>query len=74
MPCVFISCKFIIYIEYLFFKEATFLENTKTIYKVSKPITFKYHNEPRREKPCIQGFRPGSTQTGLYSHIKWLKP
>ena len=27
------------------------------------------------EKTCLQGFQPGSTQTGLYvySHRRWLK-
>ena len=24
--------------------------------------------EPRHEKTCIRGFRPGKTQTGLQSH------
>ena len=24
--------------------------------------------EPRREKTCLRGFRPGATQIGLYSH------
>ena len=28
---------------------------------------------PRREKTCLRGFRPGSTQTGLYSHREWLE-
>ena len=26
----------------------------------------------RRENTCLQGFRPGPTQTGLYGHRKWL--
>ena len=25
------------------------------------------------EKTCIRGFRPGPTQTGLYSHRRWLE-
>ena len=25
-------------------------------------------NEPRHEKTCLRGFRPGKTQTGLRSH------
>ena len=29
--------------------------------------------EPRREKTGLRGFRPGPTQTGLYSHIRWLE-
>ena len=28
--------------------------------------------EPRREKTCLRDFRPGQTQTGLYSHRRWL--
>ena len=31
--------------------------------EVSIPV-----NEPRRKKPGFRGFRPGQTQTGLYSH------
>ena len=30
-------------------------------------------NEPRCEKTGPRGFRPGPTQTGLYSHRKWLE-
>ena len=30
-------------------------------------------NEPRSEKTGLRGFRPGSTQTGLYSHTRWLE-
>ena len=30
-------------------------------------------SEPRREKPGLRDFRPGPTQTGLYSHRKWLE-
>ena len=29
--------------------------------------------EPRREKTCLWGFRPGLTQTGLHSHRRWLE-
>ena len=29
--------------------------------------------EPRREKTGIRGFRPGPTQTGLYSHRRWFE-
>ena len=29
--------------------------------------------EPRREKTGLRGFRPGPTQTGLYSHRRWLE-
>ena len=34
-------------------------------------IFIKY--EPRCEKSGPQGFRPGPTQTRLYSHRKWLE-
>ena len=30
-------------------------------------------DEPCHEKTCLWGFRPGPTQTGLYSHRRWLK-
>ena len=29
--------------------------------------------EPRSEKTGLRGFRPGSTQTGLYCDRKWLE-
>ena len=29
--------------------------------------------EPRREKTGLRGFRPGPTQTGMYSHRKELE-
>ena len=29
--------------------------------------------EPRCEKTGLRGFRPGPTQTGLYSHSRWLE-
>ena len=29
--------------------------------------------EPRYEKTGFRGFRPGPTQTGLYSHRRWLE-
>ena len=30
-------------------------------------------HEPRYEKTGLRGFRPGPTQTGLYSHRRWLE-
>ena len=33
----------------------------------SRPVSF----EPRREKTCFLGFRPGPSQTGLYDHRRW---
>ena len=29
--------------------------------------------EPRSEKTGLRGFRPGPTQTMLYSHMRWLE-
>lgn len=29
--------------------------------------------EPRHDKTCLRGFRPGSAQTGLYNHRRWLE-
>ena len=31
-----------------------------------------FENELRYEKMCHRGFRPGATQTRLYSHRRWL--
>ena len=30
-------------------------------------------SEPHCEKTGLRGFRPGPTQTGLYSHRTWLE-
>ena len=30
-------------------------------------------SEPQRKKTGLRGFRPGLTQTGLYSHRSWLE-
>ena len=30
-------------------------------------------NEPHSEKTGLRGFRPGPTQTSLYSHRRWLE-
>ena len=30
-------------------------------------------SEPRCEKAGLRGFRTGPTQTGLYSHRRWLE-
>ena len=30
-------------------------------------------NKPRCEKTGLRGFRPGPTQTGLYSHRRWFE-
>ena len=38
-------------------------------------VSFILHSmdifEPRCEKTGLRGFRPGPTQTGLYSHRAW---
>ena len=36
-------------------------------------IFHKVPHEPRCEKTGLRGFRPGPTQTGLYSHRRWLE-
>ena len=30
-------------------------------------------SDPRREKTCLRGFRPGRTQTGMYNRRRWLE-
>ena len=37
------------------------------------PCQIRGLNEPRHEKTGLRGFRPGPTQTGLYSHRSWLE-
>ena len=39
------------------------------LYELSSRLPFPF--EPRCEKTGLQGFRPGPTQTGLYSHRRW---
>ena len=39
----------------------------RCILVTSKPL------EPRCEKTGLQGFLPGPTQTGLFSHRRWLE-
>ena len=36
-------------------------------------IELSIRNEPRCEKTGLRGFRPGPTQTRLYSHRRWLE-
>ena len=33
----------------------------------------RLRTDPRCEKTGLRGFRPGPTQTGLYSHRRWLE-
>ena len=35
--------------------------------------TRMWQYEPRCEKTGLRGVRPGPTQTGLYSHRRWLE-
>ena len=44
------------------------VRNTDTL-DVSQVAIF----EPRSEKTGLRGFRPGLTQTRLYSHSRWLE-
>ena len=40
--------------------------------KIPRLIFFNI-NEPRCEKTGLRGFKSGPTQTGLYSHRRWLE-
>ena len=42
-------------------------------FKGSRVIDAQLLFEPRHEKTGLWGFRPGATQTGLYSHRRWLE-
>ena len=51
----------------MFYKH-TFLIQCNVINHVKSIVFFTtIINEPRREKTGLRGFRPGPTQTGLYS-------
>ena len=43
----------------------------KTQFSFAKPLPILI--EPRCEKTGLRGFRPGPTQTRLYSHRRWLE-
>ena len=45
----------------------TAMSNVHNVESTSRPGK----SESRREKTCLWGVRPGSTQTRLYSHIRW---
>ena len=47
------------------------LDQVTNFGEVSCPIVLL--NEPHCEKTGLQGFQPGPTQTGLYSHRIWLE-
>ena len=48
-------------------------EATVTITKTHLCYKLLPINEPRSEKTGLRGFRPGPTQTGLYSHRRLLE-
>ena len=45
------------------------LIDDKGLYYLNTPMQY----EPRSEKTGLRGFRPGPTQTWLYSHRKWIE-
>ena len=45
----------------------------KQLYRVLEDIFSQVLYEPRCEKTGLRGLRPGLTQTGLYSHRRWLE-
>ena len=47
--------------------------NGLLVLKINVYMYVKWLYEPRCEKTGLRGFRPGPTQTGLYSHMRWLK-
>ena len=54
----------------IFFFERTRTDKPKPI---CSPLFPSWgHNEPCCEKTGLRGFRPGPTQTGPYSHRRWL--
>ena len=44
-----------------------------TIMSSGSLVYMSINFEPRFEKTGLRGFRPGLTQTGLYSHRRWLE-
>ena len=55
-------------------------DTRKIVYSPAKPSFATYTrkvqddlNEPRSEKTGLWDFRPGPTQTRLYSHRRWLE-
>ena len=47
--------------------------NVRLPFKCYKERKVQSSYEPRSEKTGLRGFRPGPTQTGLYSHRRWLE-
>ena len=48
---------------------------SKKVFACRGPTFIASHtfSQPRHDKTCLRGFRPGATQTGLYSHRRWLE-
>ena len=48
---------------------------SKQVFTCRGPTFIASHtfSQPRHDKTCLQGFRQGPTQTGLYSHRRWLE-
>ena len=44
-----------------------------TIRASTKAWKLQYKTEPCHKKTCLRGLRPGKTQTGLFSHRKYLE-
>ena len=67
------------YIENITGSVGNFVKCMYLVYKIRKACVFAFFldqvllYEPRSEKTGLRGFRPGPTQTGLYSHRRWLE-
>ena len=48
---------------------------SKQVFTCRGPTFIASHtfSQPRHDKICLRGFRPGQTQTGLYSDRRWLE-
>ena len=58
--------------------ESIYIYYVKSKDQISSMVAVQLHVsatlfEPRREKTCLRGFRPGPTQTGLYKLRKELE-
>ena len=68
-------CAFLRYAEYFLlrnnisnFAEATREKRFRTMTPLGMSVCRLIFNEPRHEKTCLRGFRPGKTQTSLLSY------
>ena len=55
-----------------YFKKTSFRQLSHTVLHLLVWVTTTLF-EPPCEKTGLLGFRPGPTQTGLYSHRRWLE-